>query len=209
MARLTTVARLAVDRVAAADYASVTTLQGSQYTTVAASDDIAVAVDEAQYADGPCLRAMRTGEPVTVPDTTATMQWPGFHEVAPGLGLESSVSIPLYTGRGTPIAVLNVDSRDRSAMEPLIVEVAALYATRRELSPGADGPPVSDPGAAELLTGYAQALAVRATIQLAIHVVAGRTGSTPDDAYARLCARAAETGTSLTVVADAVLRESL
>jgi len=61
--RLTAIAALAADRVAAADYASVTTLRGREYTTVAASSDIALAVDEAQFADraGPCLQALETG----------------------------------------------------------------------------------------------------------------------------------------------------
>lgn len=211
VARLTAIARLAVERVAAADYASVTTLQGREYTTVAASHDIAAAVDEAQYADGtgPCLEALRTGEPVTVPDTAATMQWPGFHEAAPGLGLEASVSVPLYAGHGLPIAVLNLYARDSTAMAPLITSVAELYAARRGLSLGLPPLPIEDPGAEELVTGYAQALSVRATVQLAVEILAGATGGSTDEAYARLCSRAAEAGDSLTTTAETVIKESL
>ena len=209
-ARLTAIARLAVDRVAAADYASVTTLYGTEYTTVAATDDIALAVDEAQYGDatGPCLQALETGEPVGVPDTAATMQWPGFHAVAAALGLRASVSVPLHAGRGAPIAVLNLYGRDDEAMRPLIAGVASLYATRRELALDVELP-VTDPGAEELLTGYAEALAVRATIQLAVDLLAGRLRISADEAYARLCSRAAAAGTALGAAATAVLAEEL
>jgi hypothetical protein len=137
--RLAVIATLAADRISAADYASVTTLQGREYTTVAASSEIALAVDEAQYADraGPCLQALDSGKPVGVPDIAATMDWPGFHEVAPALGLRASISVPLHNGRGTPIAVLNLYGRDDAAMEPLIIGMAKLYATSRELDLGA------------------------------------------------------------------------
>ena len=210
-ARLTAIARLAVDRVAAADYASITTLQGDEYTTVATTSDIALAVDEAQFADGtgPCLQALESGEPVGVPDVSATMDWPHFHAVAPGLGLQASVSIPLYTGRGLPIAVLNMYGRDDLAMAPLIVAVADLYAISRELSLDMEKPPVSDPGAQELLDGYAQALAVRATIQLALKVLARQMGSSEDDAYTELCLRTTETGDSLSTVAATILQHQL
>jgi hypothetical protein len=208
---LTAIAALAAERVAAVDYASITTLQGREYTTVAASNEIARAVDEAQFADraGPCLQALETGEPVGVPDIAATMDWPGFQELAPALGLRASVSVPLYNGRGTTIAVLNLYGRDDAAMAPLIVRVAELYATSREIELDAVGPSVSDPGAEELLTGYAGALSVRATIQRAIDVVAGRTAVSTEDAYTDLCARAAEHGTSLSAAATAVLKHSL
>jgi hypothetical protein len=209
--RLAVIATLAADRVSAADYASVTTLQGREYTTVAASSEIALAVDEAQYADraGPCIQALDSGKPVGVPDIAATMDWPGFHEVAPALGLRASISVPLHNGRGTPIAVLNLYGRDDAAMEPLIIGMAKLYATSRELDLDAAGPPVSDPGAEELLTGYAGALAVRATIRLAIDILTGRAAGDVDDAYTTLCVRAAENGVSLGAAAAAVLREHL
>lgn len=209
--RLAAIAALAADRVTAADYASITTLHGREYTTVAASNDVALAVDEAQFADGagPCLQALGTGEPVGVPDIAATMDWPGFHQVAPGLGLRASVSIPLYNGRGTTIAVLNLYGRDDAAMKPLIAGVAELYATSRGIDLDAGSPPVSDPGAEELLAGYAGALSVRATIQFALDVLAGSAADRTDDAYAELCARAAENGTSLSVTAASILKRFL
>ncbi|TWG21181.1 GAF and ANTAR domain-containing protein [Actinoplanes teichomyceticus] len=205
--RLTRIAQLAVERVAAADYASITTLHGDAYTTVTASDDIVRAVDEAQIADrsGPCLQALRTGEPVTVPDTGATMQWPGFHRIAPALGLVASVSVPLHTGCGPPEAVLNLYGRDSTAMTPLILGLDGAHGTQRDPDPALERLLQRDPGAAELLTGYAEALAARATIRLAVRVLARDTNSTDDDAYRVLRACAADEHTPLSAAAAAVL----
>jgi GAF domain-containing protein len=208
--RLAAIAALAVDRVAAADYASITTLHGRAYTTVAASSDIALAVDEAQFADraGPC-QALESGGPVGVPDITATMDWPGFHDVAPTLGLRASVSVPLYNGRGTTIALLNLYGRDEDAMRPLIAGMAELYATSRGLDFAAGIPPMFDPGAEELLAGCAGALSVRATIQLAVDILAGSTAHRTEDACTELCMRATVNGTSLSVAAAGILKQFL
>src|ERR1700735_692407 len=48
--------------------------------TVASSDARAAQVDEMQYEldDGPCLRAMRTGEQVSVPDIISSERFSGF-----------------------------------------------------------------------------------------------------------------------------------
>jgi len=92
--RLARLAQLAADRVAGVDYASVTALRGEEYITVAASSDLAHAVDQAQYADqaGPCLQSLDTEAPVTVPEIASTMTWLGFHQAAAELGLHSSVT---------------------------------------------------------------------------------------------------------------------
>jgi hypothetical protein len=94
-------------------------------------------------------------------------------------------------------------------MEPLIAAVAELYATSRGLDLDAGSPSVSDPGAEELLAGYAGALSVRATIQFALDVLAGSDTGRTDAAYTELCARAAECGTSLSVAAAGVLKRFL
>ena len=204
--RLAVIAALAAERVAAADYASVTTLRGGAHTTVAAGSDIALAVDEAQFADWAGLRLQLPENSEPVPGIAATMDWPGFPEVAPALGLRASTSVPLYNGRGTTIAVLDLYGRDAAAMEPLINRLAELGDSSRE--PDCDSP-VSDPGAEELLAGYAGALSVRATIQLAVDILAGNTADRADDAYTELCARAAANGTSLTVAATGILKRFL
>jgi GAF domain len=200
--QLTLIARLAADRVAAADYASVTAIREDAYTTVAASSELAVAVDEAQYGEkaGPCLEPLHTGEPVPVSDIAATMTWPGFRDQAIKIGLRASVSLPLYAGSGAPVAVLNLYGRNATAMAALTEAVLAAYKPDRE----AVNP---EPGARELMAGLARVLAIRATIQQAVGVIMGREGVGALDAYLSLCVRAAETGSSLTMTAAAVIRQ--
>ena len=204
--QLTLIARLAADRVAAVDYASVTAIREDAYTTVAASSALAVAVDEAQYADqaGPCLEPLHTGAPAPVPDIGATMMWPGFRDQAVKIGLRASVSIPLYAGSGAPVAVLNLYSHDATAMAPLTEAVWTVY------KPGnaAGGEAVDlEPGAWELMAGLVKVVAIRATIQQAVGVIMARERVGALDAYLSLCARAAETGSSLTARAAAVIQQ--
>jgi hypothetical protein len=206
--QLREIAELAAARVDAATYASITRLRGPLYITVAVSDEIARAIDDAQYADdtGPCLEALRTGRPVGVPDIAATtMRWPGFHEEAPRLGLHASVSVPLHTARGGPVAVLNLYGRDQAAMAPLIAEICSLQGYPLEEAAGPGRPALTDEGGRELVAGYAEALAVRARITLALTVIMTESRCTSDDAYVSLCIRAAQAGTGLDEAAVAVI----
>jgi GAF domain/ANTAR domain len=204
--QLVLIARLAADRVAAVDYASVTAIRQDAYTTVAASSELAVAVDQAQYAEqaGPCLEPLHTGAPAPVPDIAATMVWPGFRAQAVKLGLRASVSVPLYAGSGEPVAVLNLYGHDAAAMAPLTEAVWRRY----KPNPAAGGE-VQDlePGAGELMAGLADAVAIRATIQQAIGVIMAWQAVGALDAYLSLRALAAESGRSLTTTAGAIIQQ--
>jgi hypothetical protein len=205
--QLVLIAQLAADRVAAVDYASVTAIREDAYTTVAASSELALAVDDAQYAEqaGPCLEPLHTRTPAPVPDIAATMAWPGFRDQAGKMGLRASLSVPLFAGSGEPAAVLNLYGHDAAAMAPLTEAVWNVY----KPNSAAGGVDMQDlePGAAELMAGLAEAFAVRATIQQAIGVIMARQAVGAFDAYLSLRARAAETGSSLTTTAAAVIQQ--
>jgi hypothetical protein len=202
--QLIAIAQLSAARIAAVSYASVTARREGAYATVAASNDIAVAVDEAQYADqaGPCLEALATAKPLAVPDIAVTMRWPGFRDAAYRLGLHTSLSIPLFAGRGAPIAALNLYGRDPATMTAL---TAAVWATYDEAAPTGLDLPGLDPGGAELVAGLTGAFAVRATIQQAIGIIIAAEHTTPDRAYAILRLRAAEAESSLLDSAQEVI----
>ncbi|MFC7534184.1 GAF domain-containing protein [Actinoplanes sp. GCM10030250] len=204
-AQLAAIANLTVERVAVAAYASVTALRGKAYTTVAVSDDLIRAVDAAQYSDGagPCLDALDRGSPVGVPDIGTTVQWPGFHEVAPRLGLAASVSVPLFAGRGNAVAALNVYGHDRAAMAPLIAAICAVHG--RDQRQAAE----LDVGGTELVAGYVEALGIRATIRLALEIIRSENRCGPDDAYLSLCAGAAEARTDLGAAAAKLVARDL
>lgn len=200
--QLVLITRLAVEQVAAVRYASVTATREGGPTTVAASSELARAVDDAQYADGagPCLEPLRTGQPAGVPDIAATMQWPGFRDQALRMGLRTSVSVPLFAGSGTPVAVLNLHGHDPAAMATVIDGVWEVFRAGRP--PGGD----IEPGAADLMAGLAEALVVRSTIRQAVEVVMARRGVSALDAYLHLRDRAAAAGLSLAAAAAAMVR---
>jgi hypothetical protein len=202
--QLVTIAQLSADLITPVAYASVTAYRDDAVTTVATSSEIALAVDQAQYADqaGPCLDALDDASPVAVPDIAATMQWPGFRDSAYRLGISASLSIPLFAGRGTAIAALNLYGRDPNSLAPLTAAVWAAYDLQGSgASAGGHG---LDDGGEGLVAGLAGAFAVRARIQQAIGAVMAATHKTADAAYLLLRLRAAETGASLTDTATTV-----
>ncbi|HEX8629600.1 MAG TPA: GAF and ANTAR domain-containing protein [Catenuloplanes sp.] len=203
-----TVARLSADLVAPVSYASVTVIREGAGTTVAASSDLAAAVDRAQYADGsgPCLEALDVGAPVGVADVAATMNWPGFRDQAFRLGLRASLSIPLFAGSGVPVAVLNLYGHDPTGMAPLTSRVWAVYKPRHPGPDNEDREPL-DPGGADLIAGLTGAFAVRAVVQRAIGVIMAGGNHTPDAAYLILRVRAAEVGVTLVRAATDILAE--
>jgi hypothetical protein len=209
--QLRLIARLTAEVVGPARYASITALRGDAYTTVAFSDELVRAVDEAQYADdrGPCLDALGSGTPVAVPDIDATVQWPKFHEVAPSMGLHTSVSVPLYAGRGEPIAVLNVYGDDRVAMAPLLGRICALHGDVGDETVDERLLEALDEGGRELISGYARSLSIRATIKLALNIIMVDNQCSGDDAYVSLCLHAGQAGTDLAAAATALVTRGM
>ena len=60
------------------------------------------------------------------------MTWPRFRDVAAGLGLQASLSIPLSAGRGDVVAALNLYGHDMIAMATLGSRVLSLYVVEGE-----------------------------------------------------------------------------
>jgi hypothetical protein len=205
--QLTAITRLAADRLTAVAFASVTRATDAGYTTVAVSSELAMAVDEAQYADdrGPCLDALDDGVPTVMPDIDATMSWPGFRQAAHRLGLRTSLSIPLFAGRGLPVAALNLYGHDPAAMAPLSAAVLAAYDDAPEEDRPAGDHDDLCPGARELIEGLLGAFAVRATIQQAIGMVIAQRHTSADVAYAHLRSTAAVSAIPLIDVATTVV----
>jgi GAF domain/ANTAR domain len=205
-ADLIIIAQLATDRIVAVSYASITRYQPGGWVTVAASSDLALAVDEAQYADGagPCLETLDTGHVTEVPDISATMAWPGFRDTASALGLRASLSIPLFAARGTAIAALNLYSHDPAAMRPLSRIVESVYGLD-ETDPPPEPSRNLGAGAKSLLAGLTGAFAVRAILQQAIGVLMAETAASADQAYDALCRRAVDTGIALPQAASRVI----
>jgi hypothetical protein len=94
-------------------------------------------------------------------------------------------------------------------MAPLIVGVWALYDPERPLPSDIDGLPALSEGGTELLTGFAEALTVHSTIQLALGLIMSRAGIANDDAYVDLRSRAVDSRISLLTAANSIIRGDL
>src|SRR5437763_8610047 len=64
--------------------ASVTIIEERRPMTAASTDDVALALDQAQYDvdDGPCLHAARTEQVVRLDDLSDDGHWPAFRRAA-------------------------------------------------------------------------------------------------------------------------------
>ena len=198
-AHLETLARLAADRVTAAEYAAVTRRPGGD-CTVATSSVLVDAVEDAA-AEVTADVAKDDSHPGSVAATT--MSWPRFSETAERMGL-SAASVPLFTGSGAEVATLDLYGRDMTAMTSLTAGVCAAYDPDLPL-PGEDGIPALDAGGEELISGFMEALSVRATIQFALSVIMRGSDAGPDDAYLKLRLHAADRGISLLAAATSVV----
>lgn len=75
---LSTIAQVAKDTLPGTAEVSVTLVQGTEAHTAAYTGELALTLDEWQYAQGrgPCLDAATTGTAMLVPDMAAESRWP-------------------------------------------------------------------------------------------------------------------------------------
>jgi len=94
---------------------SLTELDRAAFRTPAASSQLALELDEAQYAEaaGPCVDAARARRPQQVDVMTEEPRFPVFCAAATQHGVRSSLSVPV-AGRSLPTA-LNLYSTQRAA----------------------------------------------------------------------------------------------
>ncbi|MCU1393212.1 MAG: Diguanylate cyclase protein [Ilumatobacteraceae bacterium] len=102
---------------------------------VAASDDSALRFEQLQsdLAQGPCLTAYRTGEPVSIDDVASDIRFPLFSPAASAAGLGAVFTFPLHHG-DEPLGALDLyrdvagelDDRDMAVAQTL-ADVASAY----------------------------------------------------------------------------------
>jgi hypothetical protein len=95
---LARIAGRVVTLMSGADAATVTLFVDGRPSTVAATEQSLVRLDEAQYAamDGPCLEALRTEAVVRADRARMSERWPAFGDVAREIGIGTSLSCPLF-----------------------------------------------------------------------------------------------------------------
>ncbi len=179
--------------------ASVTILRGGRASTVAASGELALELDQEQYrlGAGPCLSAAATGQPSEIPDTRMDQQWPDFSPVAAKAGCDSLLSYPLPV-REQASGALNVYARELTTADQrtrdLLVRLTA-YAVV----------PVSNmylyEAAVERAEHLQSALDSRAVIDQAKGILMERFRLTPDAAFQALTRVSMESNTKVREVA--------
>lgn len=171
----------------------------SPYTT-SASDDVALPVDEAQYADrsGPCVEAARTAKVVQVDDIAGALgQWPAFSQAALDRGLLSSLSLPLVVGERV-VGGLNLYGTTTSAFEGPGREAGEVVAAHG----GSVALGVSILAEARALADQlAEAMRSRAVIDQAIGIVMSQRHCNADQALEFLVAASQRSNTKLREIA--------
>ncbi|MEI5674514.1 MULTISPECIES: GAF and ANTAR domain-containing protein [unclassified Nocardioides] len=125
------VVRRAVDVVPAADHCGITLRQRrGRAENVAATDDLVVAVDSAQYAlgEGPCLDAAFKAGSRIAHDLHADDRWPRWSRVALDHGVRSVLAIRLHAGDRT-LGALNLYAARSGAFDTDTVDTALIFAT--------------------------------------------------------------------------------
>jgi GAF domain-containing protein len=131
------VATLACLSLPGCDLASVTVDHAGQGRTIACTDKVALAIDEAQYAAdaGPCLEAYRTKAVVAVDSMADERRWPGFTASATEHSVLSSLSLPLVH-RGQGQGAFNLYARSRDAFTAQDRDHGMLFADQAAVAIG-------------------------------------------------------------------------
>jgi GAF domain-containing protein len=110
---------------------SVTIITAGRPVTMAATDDFAVGLDQAQYDadDGPCLTSARREELVRVDDLAGDDRWPDFRDAGHEHGVTSSLSLPLLIPDEDTFGALNIYGRTPGGFSPDDERVARSFAT--------------------------------------------------------------------------------
>ncbi|MFC3688747.1 GAF and ANTAR domain-containing protein [Aquipuribacter hungaricus] len=199
------VAHLATRAVPDVDEVSVTFVEEGRGRTVVFTGQLAVQLDERQYADGfgPCLDAAATGRIVQVPDTANDSSYPDFagQAVRSGVTRTLSVGMPvhgrttgalnMYGFRGTGWDDLTIAMADGFAAHAgVALANAALYAR-----------------AVDEVSQMREAMASRAVIEQAKGMVMAARGCTADEAFAELGRMSAQANRKLRDIAEDVVSD--
>lgn len=180
---LQTVAELANSVMPGDTETSVSLLVRDVPSTVVSTGQLAVDVDESQYAydHGPCLHAARTGELVEVADTRTDLRWPEYMPRAAERGALSSLSVPLAIDADAQLAgALNIYGMKADAFDE---EARAAAVSFGPYAAVAAGNLHAYQSARDMADNLQAALESRAVIDQAKGVLIERYKLTPDQAF--------------------------
>ena len=173
---------------------------GRRQVTVASTGQLALDLDEVQYAKhhGPCLHAARTGELTEIPDTRVEERWRDYAQRAAEHGNLSSLSVPLAMD-GDVSGALNIYARVPHAFDDEARAVATRFGPYAAVAVGN----MYDYQTAQAMARNLEvALESRAVIDQAKGILIERHKLTPDQAFQLLVEASSRTNTKLRDIAD-------
>ncbi|MFI8231249.1 GAF and ANTAR domain-containing protein [Streptomyces sp. NPDC085900] len=188
-----------------ADGCGVTLQRRGRPLTVVSTGGVADKLDEKQYGqdDGPCLEALRTGLVVHVPDTLHESRWGSYPSFAAGLGIRSSLSLPVPMGANTAGALNFYAARpdaftesDRVALGAFAAQAGGAIALAQRLADTED-----------FTRELQNALASRRVIDQAIGSVMAQHKCTEEEAFDLLRRLSQETNLKLRDVCTRLLTD--
>jgi GAF domain-containing protein len=170
----------------AGDFSSaITVVEDRALVTVAASDETAEWLGEAQYAtgEGPCLEAISTDGPVDVRDQEQDDRWRKYRLAALDRGVRSSLSLPLSL-EGDCVGALNLyDCRGTDGFDGAAKQRAQVFAMQAATAV-ALGHQVRHHE--QMSDQVAAALRARSTIDQALGILMAQEQCDADQAFALL-----------------------
>jgi hypothetical protein len=193
--------KLAVASVPGCGWAAVTAWPvGRNPRSLAATDAVALAVDELQYAlgDGPCLVAAAEDEPVQMPDLSHDERWPGFSRMTLVRTPVRSI-LSFHLGGVPERAALNLYGATPHAFDGDSLVSGALFASHARVL-------VMHAGHADQAAHLREALATSRRIGMAIGILMNVHKVTEEQAFALLRATSQNLNVKLKLVAEDVAR---
>src|SRR2546423_4908027 len=182
------------------DAVTVTARHDGEMSTIAATDQRLVAVDEAQYEAnaGPCVSVLEPHDPILVADIATDACWPRFRESARHLGVETSLSVHVPVQMEDIGASMNFYARRPFAVSPELVSAASGYADQVA---GAMTAVEAYRATATLAHHLAEAMKTRAVIEQAKGILIADHNIDADEAFNMLVKLSQNTNTKLRDVA--------
>ncbi|MGY5882830.1 GAF and ANTAR domain-containing protein [Modestobacter lacusdianchii] len=197
---LTEIVQISRRAIPGAEATSITLIRDERAFTAAFDGQIAMDADELQYERGygPCLDAGRSGEVFRIQDMRHEDRWPDYARQVAGLGVLSSLSVPLPF-QGATIGALNNHARHPGAFGEEDVtlgeEVAAFVAI-------AVGNAEAAARATNDVANMRQAMASRAVIEQAKGILMERYKVTSEQAFTLLTHASQRSNVKLRDVAE-------
>ena len=184
---------------------SVTLVQGSEAYTAAYTGELALKLDEWQYAQGrgPCLDAATTGTVLMVPDMAEETRWPDWAARARASGAGSSLSIGLPIQEAL-VGALNIYGAAPRAFDA-VTEPARTFAGHAAIALA--NAHLYD-STATLARQMQEAMHSRAVIEQAKGIIMVRRRCTAEEAFAILTHRSQDSNRKLRDVATTLAAQA-